>query len=324
MSNQMTPRAQQISDEYRATITRAMTGSERSQYAAGKRLGISDLGHCRRHAQLTIEEQPDTDEQDNYQAAFNGTAIGDMIEKHLPYETQGEVRVTIPMRDGYTLSLLGHPDVIRRDDDGKVTGVDDLKSKAGLDIVRKYGAPQNNIWQVTAYGKALIDAGEADPDTLELALVYIDRSGSDPQPHVVAWTWSEEDWNAIVEWLDDIVEAMVTNTEASKDMPREAFCQTSCELYSACRGGEGDTDVTGLLNQERYVTAMEAYLEGGRMESEGKRLKRAAQIELRGVAGNIPTSQGMKSMRWIDVPGGDVSFTRQPYQRLSISKTPGT
>lgn len=317
----MDEREQAISDEIRATITRAMTHSERSQHSAARKLGISNLGHCRRYTQFVIEDTEPTDEQDNYQAAFNGTAIGDLVEKHLPYETQGEVTVTIPMRDGYVLRLLGHPDIIRRDDNGKVKGVWDLKSKAGLDLVRKYGIPQNNMWQVTAYGKALIDAGEADADDLELGLIYIDRSGDDPQPHVKAWTWSESDWQEIVDWLDDVVEAMVTNTEAQKDMPRESFCQSWCEYATACWAH--DTDVTGLLNQPQYVTALEAYLEGGRLEREGKNLKKAAQSELRGVVGNVPTSQGIKSMRWIDVPGGDVSFTRQPYQRLSITKVPG-
>lgn len=317
----MDEREQAISDEIRATITRAMTHSDRSQHSAAKKLGISDLGHCRRHTQFMIDNVPFSDEQNNYQAAFNGTAISDMIEKHLPYETQGEVTVTIPMRDGYQLRLVGHPDVLVRKDNGKVTKVWDFKSKSGLDVVRKYGTPQNNIWQVTAYGKALIDAGEADPETLELALIYVDRSGDDPQPYVKRWTWSEEDWNAIVDWLDDVIEAMVTNSEAPKDMPRESFCQKWCEYASACWAG--DTDVTGLLDQEQYVTALEAYLEGGRLEREGKALKKSAQSELKGVVGNVPTSQGLKSMRWIDVPGGDVSFTRQPYQRLSITKVPG-
>ena len=121
---------QAISDEYRTTITRAMTHSDRSQHSAAKKLGISDLGHCREFTRLTIEETPDSDHPHNFQAAFNGTAIGDLVEKHLSHETQGEVTVTIPMRDGYTLRLLGHPDVIRRDDDNKVTGIDDIKGLA--------------------------------------------------------------------------------------------------------------------------------------------------------------------------------------------------
>lgn len=226
---EMSPREKEISDEIRATITEAMTGSARSAHSAARRLGISDLGSCREKARLTIENTPYTDEQDNYQAAFNGTAIGDLIEQHLPYETQGEVTVTIPIRDEFALTLVGHPDIIIRDEEtGKVKKVWDNKSKSGLMTVRNYGASSNNIMQVTAYGKALIDAGEADPDDLELALIYVDRSGDDPQPHVVAWQWRQEDWDEIISWLDDVVEAMMMGESAPKDMPRDSFCANWC------------------------------------------------------------------------------------------------
>lgn len=315
----MDQRAQEISNEIRATITRAMTDSERSQHSAAKRLGISDLGHCRNYTRMMILDTPYSDEQDNYQAAFNGTAIGDMIEKHLPYETQGEVVVTIPMRDGFTLTLTGHPDILIRDEESqKVKKVWDNKSKAGLDIVRKYGEAKNNRWQVTAYGKALIDAGLADPDDLELALIYVDRSGSDPQPHVVAWQYDEAEWLEIVDWLDDVVEALLNNEDAARDMPRDSFCQQWCPFYTTCWADQ--TDVEGVLDQEQYVTAVEAYLEGNRLEREGKALKKAAQAELKGVSGMVPTSGGMKSVRWVSIPGGPVSFERQPYMRLSLNK----
>lgn len=226
---EMTPREQEISNEIRATITDAMTGSARSAHSAARRLGISDLGSCREKARLAIENTPYTDEQDNYQAAFNGTAIGDLIEQHLPYETQGEVTVTIPIRDEFALTLVGHPDIIIRDPEtGKVKKVWDNKSKSGLMTIRNYGASSNNIMQVTAYGKALIDAGEADADDLELALIYVDRSGDDPQPHVVAWQWRQEDWDEIISWLDDVVEAMMMGESAPKDMPRDSFCANWC------------------------------------------------------------------------------------------------
>lgn len=315
----MTPREQEISDEIRRTITRAMTHSDRSLYSAEKKLGISDLGHCREYTRLTILGTPDTDEQDNFQAAFNGTAIGDLIEKHLPYETQGEVIVTIPMRDGYKLSLIGHPDIIVRDEEtGKVTKVWDNKSKSGLQTVRNYGASENNIWQVTAYGKALIDAGEADADNLELALIYVDRSGDDPSPHVKAWQWQQSDWEAIVSWLDDVVEALVHDEQAPKDMPRDSFCQTYCELFTACRSG--DSDVQGLIEHDEYVQAVEAYLHGADLERQGKQLKKEANSVLRNVTGNVNTTQGMKSMRWVHVNGSHVEFDRAPYERLSITK----
>lgn len=318
MAEPMNEREQAISDEIRATVTSAMTGSERSQQSQDKRLGISDLGTCRNKARLMIENVPFSDEQNNYQAAFNGTAIGDLIESHLPYETQGEVRVTIPMRDGYSLTLTGHPDIIRRDDTGKVVAVHDLKSKSGLSTIRKYGISKGNKFQVTAYGKALIDAGEADPDNLELALIYVDRSGDDPQPHVVAWQWDQEDWNEIVAWLDDVVEALVTGQEAQKDMPRDAFCSNWCEFFTTCRAG--DTDVTGLITQPEYVNAVEAYLEGGRLEKQGRQLKKEASSFLQNATGNVRTSEGVKSMRWVHVNASESYVKRPSYDRLSITK----
>ena len=45
-----------------------------------------------------------------------------------------------------------------------------------------------------------------------------------------------------------------------------------------------------------------------------------ANIIDRGVSGNVPTSGGMKSVRWVSIPGGPVSFERQPYLRLSLNK----
>lgn len=316
----MNEREQEISDEIRRTMTEAMTGSARSQHSAAKKLGISDLGHCREFTRLTILGTPDTDEQDNYAAAFIGTAIGDLVEQHLPYETQGEVTVTIPMRGGYTLTLVGHPDILVRDPDtGKVKAVWDGKSKSGLKTVRNYGASTNNRWQVTAYGKALIDAGEADPDDLELALIYIDRSGDDPQPHVVSWKWAQSDWDEIVSWLDDVVEALVMDEPAPKDMPRESFCQHWCPLYSACR--VDDTDVEGLIEHEEYVQAVEAYLHGAELEKEGKALKREANHALKGVQGNVMTTKGGKSVRWIHVNGGHRdAYVSASYDRLSVSR----
>ena len=53
----MDDREQAISNEIRATITRAMTDSERSQHSAAMRLGISDLGSCREKARLVIENR---------------------------------------------------------------------------------------------------------------------------------------------------------------------------------------------------------------------------------------------------------------------------
>lgn len=316
---EMTPREQEISNEIRATITEAMTGSARSAHSAARRLGISDLGSCREKARLTIENTPYTDEQDNYQAAFNGTAIGDLIEQHLPYETQGEVTVTIPIRDEFALTLVGHPDIIIRDPEtGKVKKVWDNKSKAGLMTVRNYGASSNNIMQVTAYGKALIDAGEADADDLELALIYVDRSGDDPQPHVVAWQWRQEDWDEIISWLDDVVEAMMMGESAPKDMPRDSFCVNWCQYYTVCRAG--DTDVEGLIEHEEYVHAVEAYLHGADLEKQAKQLKKEANSVLRNVTGNVNTTKGMKSLRWVHVNGSHVEFDRASYDRLSITK----
>lgn len=314
----MDKRAQEIADEVRGVITRAMSESERSAKSADKRIGVSDLGHCREYARLMIDNVDFTDEQDNYLAAFVGTAVGDWIERHLDYETQAEVEVTIPVRGQYTLTLVGHPDVVIRDKEtGKVVAVWDFKTKNGLTFVKREDVDQSHKFQLTSYGKAYIDAGEADPDNLELADVYIDRGGSEPDPHVKRWQWSQQDWDEIVEWLDDVVDGVITGEGASKDKPRD-WCRDWCPYATQCWGD--DTDVVGLIEDPNTVSAVNAYIEGKRMESEGKRLKQSAMIEFKGVSGNVMTSEGMKSLRWVQVNGTSISYEREPYMRLSLSK----
>ena len=301
---------------YRA-IQDASNGTDRSKQQQSFMLGVSNFGHCREYARRLMLQQPTTDERDAT-AAFVGTVLGDAIERqmkkdHPDWLFQHSTVFRIPSGG----KVGGHPDIVipaAVATDEFPQGVWDLKSKDGLDIVKRYGQNQQQRFQLHCYAKALIDEGILD-DTKPIWLcdVYYDRSAKTHEAFAIGEWYDPVVIEYVDDWINDVKYAVLHNEETSRDKPRE-FCASWCEYFTACRGQ--DTDVQGLIEDPEVITAVDMYQEALDMERTAKRLKNSAQIALNRIEGG---STGTHTVRWVEVAGGHVEFDRAPYKKLSIT-----
>lgn len=302
--------ADRIAVTVAGVIDRAMTDSERSLWAKDHRIGVSDIGHCREYVRRMLMQEPFSDEQNKFTlAALIGTAIGDHIEKAMvdmegaEWVKQDEVVVGLRWND-VVINLPGHPDLYDRHT------VIDFKSRNGLGVVRRSGASQNERFQLSLYARALIERGDVDEDAL-LALVYIDRSGQEKMPHVVAWHYDPQVAREAEEWLGDVLYAVANGEEASRDKER-SWCYECCPFATACRGA--DSDVEGLITDEEVVAAVKTYVDAAARERQAKRDKDAAKAALAGITG----STGEYTVRPVEIGPSSFQVERDGYTRIDI------
>jgi PD-(D/E)XK nuclease superfamily len=311
-------------------IAEASEATERSLYAAERKIGVSDIGGCREYARRLIVDEPFTDPRDSFMPAFMGTAFGKEFEeafkrRHPDAETQ--LSITVPLKvevvshDGtqyLQLHLPGHPDIVIGNT------VIDGKTKDGLDVVRKEAEKEDglkqNKFQLTLYAHALIEMGKIDKDAT-LALVYYDRSGKEEEPFVVEWKFDEAILDEAQRWLSDVFYAVMyesgdgADTRHLKDKPR-TFCQSYCPYFTACRGPE--TDVEGLLEEPDILAAIEVYDEAKRDAAEAERRKKSAAAALTGISGH--TVDGL-TLRWIHINESVIpSTTRRAHERIDLRR----
>jgi hypothetical protein len=298
----------------RECIDRSMRDSPRSTYAAENKIGVSDIGGCREFVRRTIIDEAFTDEQENYAAAFIGTAVGALAEQAMKnalgdqVETQVAVTVSLNIR-GYLLNIPGHPDLVSKD------ACVDFKTVDKLGVTRRLGPTTKQWYQVMLYIRALIAMGRLERDAWAI-LAFIDRSGSEPQPLVFARRYDEAVVREAEEWMEDVIYAVQHGEEASRDQPR-AWCQACCPRVSACRGY--DTDVEGLITDPIILEAIEVYRDATAAIKQLEKDKESAKSVLQDVAGNT----GDVVIRWSVVDPTDVpAHTRAGYKRLYLSKPP--
>lgn len=302
-----------LADDTRGLVDRAMTMSDRTAYANEKKIGVSDIGGCREYVRRVLLNEPYSSEpSDNNLMAFVGTAVGDHLERQYLKENpdalvQSEVVVDMDI-DDYTVKLVGHPDVA---DPGRNLLID-YKTRNGLATVRKEPIAKHKF-QVTLYAKALIDEGILDEDCT-LALVYVDRSGDDPQPVSHEWTYDPGILHEARQWLSDVLYAIENGEEASRDMPR-SWCTAYCPYAETCRGGS-DTDVEGLITDDEQVKALSVLLEAREAERKARADKKAAQSVLSNVEGHTETH----TVRWTFIGPTEYTTKREGYLRLDVSK----
>jgi len=299
-----------LGDYVRELIDGSMRESPRSLFARTK-LGVSDIGHCHEYARRVIVGAERDQGQDNYLAAFVGTAVGAALEAEYAKRIdtaliQSEVVVKLDVYD-YRLRIPGHPDVVDEANDLVI----DFKTVDGLGVPRNTGATQQQKFQVSLYANELIAQGTLTPQCT-CAVVFVDRSGRDPEVIVDEWTYDEGIVEEAESWLSDVIYAVVNNEEASKDKPR-SWCFACCEFAPSCRGL--DTDVSGLITDPIALDAIRVYKEATEREKAARKDRESAESVLHNVSGMTPEW----NVRWVEVPGGHVEYDRRSYQRLTIS-----
>lgn len=319
MSQEEADHAKAIEQRVGVAFSRTMEMSDRSAYAASNRLGVSDIGGCREFVRRTIIDEPYSDEQSDFAPAFMGTAIGALAEKAMELHggidgIQTQVAVTVELTIGnHTLRIPGHPDLVI-----PKTDVWDFKTVDGLGVTRREGPKDRQWFQVMLYAKALIAMGILDPYCW-VSLVFIDRSGGEPQPLVFSRRYDVAVIAAAEEWLADVIYAVENNELTSRDQPR-TWCEKVCPRYTACR--QPDTDVEGIIDNEMVRDAVKVYQQALEEEKRAKKDKESAASALRNIAGVVPDENGEPwTLRWIHVNPTEVpGFTRSAYDRIHLSK----
>lgn len=286
---------------------------ERGMQSKEYRVGISDLGFCSERTRRMLM-QMDPDDSDLL-PAFAGTALGDHLERavaraHPDWIVQ--TAVTVPLQGEIaTYNVSGHPDVV--DPSGRLI---DFKTTRGLEVVRRKGASQQQQFQRHCYAKGAWLAGmfgDIPLEQVEVANVWMDRACEDREFHVHMEPYSEEIVDQATWWLDEVVHAYKTDSEARKEPPRE-MCAKACGFFATCRAL--DTDVTGLLTDDTVLASVGMYQEAQDLEREAKRLKSQARANLDGVSG----STGEFAVRWVWVNGAHVEYDRQGYEKLDVRR----
>ncbi len=304
--------AQTISTSLRSAITDWDQARDRSQQTREHILGVSDIGNCREYARLLTTETPFSDTDKNMLPAIVGTWIHDGVTKaihqsHATWITDVAVDITLP--SGATLT--GHPDFVIPG-----WGVIDLKTKPGLESVKRYGPSQQQVFQVALYALGCVQAGLlADDGNLNLAVAWLDRTGFDPDPHVVVFSYDESLIRAAEEWISDVVYAVQHGEQASKDKPYE-WCRDWCNYFTVCRGHEANPE-GGLITDEEQIRAVDLYADGQRLKAQAVRMMEQAKAELDGVQG----STGTYNVKWTVVGESEVpALTRRGYKKLTITQ----
>lgn len=285
----------------------------RSTRSTQSRVGASEVGWCRQQMALKIGEVPKSDSRKMW-AAYIGTAIHDSVFADLRpifpdwiIESE-EVTATLPSG----VEIVGHPDIIVPE----WNMVIDLKTKDGLESVRRYGGNQSNRWQVWLYAKGAMQAGLLDPDKpVYCALAYLDRSGKSDEVYVTTEEFDPTLESEINEWLNDVIYAVQHREDAHRDIAAPV-CERICEYFTVCRGslpvGENEIIDSPEIRQavEQFVTARDE-------EKTAKRLKDEARTVLTGLNGVA----GGYQIRTTEIPESDVpGFTRAASTRLDVRK----
>lgn len=307
-----------VEQSVRYAFDATMRMSDRSAYAASNRLGVSDIGGCREFVRRTIIDEPFSDEQSDFAPAFMGTAIGALAEKAMVLHggvegIQTQVSVTVELRIGnHVLRIPGHPDLVI-----PKVAVWDFKTVDGLGVTRREGPKDRQWFQVMLYAKALIEQGLLPADCW-VTLVFIDRSGSEPEPLVFSKRFDVSIIAAAEEWMSDVVYALEHGEMTSRDQPR-SWCEKVCPRYTACR--QPDTDVEGVIDNDLVRDAVKVYQRALAEEKRAAKDKKSAVSALKNIAGVVPDENGEPwTLRWIHVNESDVpGYTRASYDRIHLA-----
>ncbi len=299
----------------REAIRRDGTDSARTTQSDQYLIGPSEIGGCRAYLAHMVARTPRVEPEDDIKLpAFIGTAAGDRIEeswKRIDPTARTQVPITTTLPSGLTIS--GHVDIVT------TTAVVDLKSKDGLELVRRTGPTFQQKAQIQTYLLGAIQEGLLPPGSTG-ALAFYDRSGKDDQPAVFEYAL---DMNLIAE-IDTRLEDVIYAAEYDLDSaPRDAayeFCQTYCGFFHACRGKD-EHIASGLVTDESHLAAVKAYQDALAMQKQATQIKDEAKAVLAGVQGRA----GDVEVTWTHVNDTTIpTYVRAGYDKISIRKAAGT
>ncbi len=303
----MDERESDLADRIYRALGEHSRRSTRSEQARTFRVGVSDLGYCsERTRRMLSQEQPeDTDEL----LAFLGTAIGDHVEEamasHFDCEVLTQQRVSVTLRgDRKSYTIPGSPDMVIPTERLVLDG----KSAYGLSLAARSGPDQQKQFQRHLYGLGAWEAGLLGGIAIDEVLVgnvWIDRSGKTKRLHVDVEPLDLSVIDRATEWIEEVIYAFTSGTEANKEPARE-ICQATCGFFSTCR--QFDTDIEGLLTDPLTLMAVEMYAEGQVLEKRGALYRDEAKVALDGISG----STGKHMVRWVHVNA------KNPYFRLDV------
>ena len=304
----------QIADEVYGAMMESQLKSDRAMQAQQFRVGVSDLGYCSERLRRFLDRQEGGTEPDML-AAFMGTWLGSGIEhafKAVHPEAVIQSEVTLHLRgETNSYEVPGHPDIIWRN------MVLDAKTSMRLAGAARHGFEDDQKrFQRHMYGLAAWEAGllgEIALDEVLVGNIWLDRSAQDKELLVRTEPLDLEVIDEAIRWLDQVVYSWQHGEEAQKEPAREV-CETTCLFYRECRAF--DTDVSGLITDEKKLDAVNMYVEGGEMKKRGTALQEAAKDELDGVVG----STGTHSVRWVHISPTFGEKKRAGYSKLQISE----
>jgi hypothetical protein len=302
----------QLADMLAEDIREYGLNTGRSLQSAEGRLGPSDIGFCREKARLMTVGVAPTDNVPIWSAQV-GTAVHGYLEgviKDRHPDWLVEQQITATLDNG--AEVTGTADIIAPD----LNAVLDWKTVNGTSSVKKYGPSQNHRFQRHLYALGAVQAGLLDGSKpVWMGNVYLDRSGSDPQPVVDLSEFDPTLTPEIVAWVDDVVYAVQHQQQAQRDVA-PSVCERICDRFTACRGGMLPVSEGGeWIEDEDAVKAIGLFIEAKQMEKEARKMRAEAQAHLVGVNGRTKDFQ----VRWVSVGPSDVpGFTRAGYERLDV------
>lgn len=309
----MNPQEQELAEQVYQSIQNWSRNTARSQQSAEFRFGVSDLGWCSEKARRMLDRQ--VPEREDTLQAFIGSWVGEGVEQAFGFEhpealIQQEVEITLKgeTRD---YALMGHPDILLP---GLVL---DVKTVDGLERVKRSGPSLSQQFQRHCYAQGAHAAGmlgDVPLEDVQVANVWIDRSGATWETHVQMEKFDPSIVQQAGDWLDEVVYNFIHKTEARKEPPR-TVCERYCGFFRVCRAF--DTDVEGRIDDPEQVAAVDLYTEGMELVRQGERMKKQAKQGLVGVRGNTEKFQ----VRWTWVNETTIQAgTRSGFEKLEVRK----
>lgn len=309
-------RNEKLKDLIVAALDSKESATPRSQQSRAGVLGPSDIGFCRQKTALVVRQVAPTDSVPKWSAAV-GTAMHTYIEAALKEAHSDWLVGSIDKIETTTLlpsgaEIKGHPDVVVP----ASNAVLDIKTVDGFEWIKRNGPSQSHIYQRHLYAMGLVQMGLLSPDNLLVGNVYFDRSGKESEPIVLVEQYDPALTSEIDQWVQDVIYAVKHNEDAARDVAAPV-CERICEFFTVCRGSLEVHDGQEIIRDDTLLSAIDMYLAGRDMESQGKQMKKEASERLSNVTGMTSTHQ----VRWVHVGPTTISQTeRAAHERLDIRR----